>query len=116
MTVQSADTVLMIRQLHFGFNHETESSNAFQSSSEILDVSTKSVQEFQEVVRRLRDEGDSEAGNFLLLLEGTRSGVNKRPEVSRKLAEYFPEYKDTRKQSPKDVYAGMVQSAFDRMT
>jgi hypothetical protein len=57
MTMQSTDTVLMISPLHFGFNHETESSNAFQSSSEILDVSTKSVQEFQEVVRRLRDEG-----------------------------------------------------------
>ncbi len=57
MTMQSTDTVLMISPLHFGFNHETESSNAFQSSAEILDVSTKSVQEFQGVVRRLRDEG-----------------------------------------------------------
>lgn len=67
-------------------------------------------------LRKLSMEGDSEAMDFLILLEGARSGLNKKPELSRKLGEYFPEYKSIRNPSAKDVYAGMVQSAFDRMT
>lgn len=57
MILQSTDTVLMISPKHFGFNQQTESSNAFQSFIEIRDANMKAFQEFQEVVKRLKDEG-----------------------------------------------------------
>jgi hypothetical protein len=57
MILQSTDTVLMISPKHFGFNQQTESSNAFQSFIEIRDATKKAFQEFQEVVKRLKDEG-----------------------------------------------------------
>ncbi len=57
MIKQSTDTVLMIYPNHFGFNHQTESSNAFQINSETINVHEKATLEFEEVLSRLKEEG-----------------------------------------------------------
>lgn len=53
------DAVLMIRPYHFGFNSETAASNSFQKNTTFQDVSQRAVEEFDAMVKTLRDHGIS---------------------------------------------------------
>ncbi len=47
----------MIRPSRFGFNAETATTNAFQTDSVHGDVAGQALNEFDDAVRRMRDEG-----------------------------------------------------------
>jgi len=53
------DAVLMVRPRHFGFNPETAASNSFQQNSTVQDVSLRAIEEFDAMVKTLRDHGIS---------------------------------------------------------
>ena len=53
---QCADTFLMIRPSHFGFNPETAASNTFQNSSNQHDLASIAQKEFDGMAQRLRNE------------------------------------------------------------
>lgn len=53
---QSADTLLMIKPSHFGFNAETAYTNTFQKQSLTDSAPTKAELEFHNMVQRLRQE------------------------------------------------------------
>jgi hypothetical protein len=60
MTVQTTDTVLMVRPAHFGFNQETAANNAFQINDPAMDaeqVQLRALQEFDLFVEALRNFG-----------------------------------------------------------
>lgn len=56
---QAADTVLMIRPKHFGYNKQTEKTNAFQRNLELDhgEVSKIAIEEFDHFVKLLRKYG-----------------------------------------------------------
>jgi hypothetical protein len=55
---QSTNHILMIRPVNFGFNEETAGSNAFQNRNAAKDsVNEKAQQEFDHMVKTLRDNG-----------------------------------------------------------
>ena len=60
MPRQITDTVLMVRPASFGFNTETAQDNAFQQNDTSLNgeqIQAKAREEFDELVRRLREVG-----------------------------------------------------------
>ncbi|MEO5583391.1 MAG: arginine deiminase-related protein [Saprospiraceae bacterium] len=55
---QCTDTVLMVRPLAFGYNHETASTNAFQQHNkdqESSDIQLKAVEEFDDLAAMLKE-------------------------------------------------------------
>ncbi len=59
MKKQITNTIMMVRPAAFGFNEETAVSNYFQSSEgkDDKDISSNALNEFDEVVKKLRDHG-----------------------------------------------------------
>ncbi|NAW52099.1 amidinotransferase [Elizabethkingia argentiflava] len=55
--MQSADTVLMIEPVAFGFNFQTAVDNYFQINAESHDTQAKALKEFQTFVQKLRSKG-----------------------------------------------------------
>ncbi|MFN5224774.1 MAG: citrulline utilization hydrolase CtlX [Bacteroidota bacterium] len=53
---QCADTLLMIRPSHFGFNPETSASNTFQNTSNQPNLASIAKDEFDGMVKRLQNE------------------------------------------------------------
>ncbi|MFM7768606.1 MAG: arginine deiminase-related protein, partial [Bacteroidota bacterium] len=53
---QCADTLMMIRPSHFGFNPETAASNTFQNASNQTDLASIAQKEFDGMGQRLRNE------------------------------------------------------------
>ncbi|MFM7176559.1 MAG: citrulline utilization hydrolase CtlX [Bacteroidota bacterium] len=53
---QCADTLMMIRPSHFGFNPETAASNTFQNASNQTDLASIAQKEFDGMEQRLRNE------------------------------------------------------------
>lgn len=53
---QCADTLLMIRPSHFGFNTETAASNTFQNESNQPDLSSIAQREFDVMIQRMQNE------------------------------------------------------------
>jgi len=51
------DGVLMVRPMHFGYNPETASSNAFQQNTIIENAQTRALAEFDTMVFQLRNRG-----------------------------------------------------------
>ena len=57
---QITDTLMMIRPLHFGYNEETATNNAFQSDDSEMtvdEISEKAIEEFDDFVNKLRNAG-----------------------------------------------------------
>ncbi|MEO8146837.1 MAG: arginine deiminase-related protein [Bacteroidia bacterium] len=52
---QSTSTIFMIRPLHFGFNKQTAASNSFQKNVSKIKLLKKVQQQFDDVVKLLRD-------------------------------------------------------------
>lgn len=55
--MQTADTVLMIEPVAFGFNAQTAENNYFQVKSENSDTQKKALQEFKAFAEKLREKG-----------------------------------------------------------
>lgn len=71
--MQITDTILMIRPKNFGFNPETAASNAFQQNESELNinqVSTLAIKEFNELVKKLEQEGIK-----VYVIEDTKSPI-----------------------------------------
>src|SRR5678815_2836908 len=57
MGMQTTSHILMIRPVHFAFNAETATSNAFQVKNDEKNVQGKALSEFDEFVSLLRKNG-----------------------------------------------------------
>jgi hypothetical protein len=55
--MQSTSSILMIRPVNFGFNEQTAGSNAFQVKAEGEHIHRQALQEFDNMVAKLRSEG-----------------------------------------------------------
>ncbi len=55
--MQTTDTVLMIEPVAFGFNEQTAENNYFQVNFETMETQTRALQEFQNLVEKLRSKG-----------------------------------------------------------
>lgn len=70
---QITNNILMVRPAHFGFNEETAANNAFQSndgSLNAMEIQTKAQEEFDNLVKNLRDKGVN-----VIVVEDTDSPV-----------------------------------------
>ena len=57
---QNANTLVMVRPLHFGYNPETHSSNIFQNTNELVssrDIEKKALEEFDSYANTLKNVG-----------------------------------------------------------
>ncbi|HEY0898597.1 MAG TPA: arginine deiminase-related protein, partial [Sphingobacteriaceae bacterium] len=55
--MQTTSHLLMIRPVKFSFNEQTAESNAFQTRSEEADVHQRALQEFDQFVAVLKENG-----------------------------------------------------------
>ena len=55
--MQNTSNLLMIKPVNFGFNEETASNNAFQFKDSNSDVQTRALNEFNNYVKKLEENG-----------------------------------------------------------
>lgn len=55
--MQTANTVLMVEPIAFGYNSQTAQNNYFQVEQKEADIQEKALQEFNNFVKKLRDKG-----------------------------------------------------------